>query len=106
MAQKVDAANAGSSLQKLYTSCFLIPTSFIHPTAFGLELRSGKIEDELIYRDLSEPEAHNAVLPGHGLALRMLKLQNSYFKLGLDEELAERWKVFPVIWGGAAVGPN
>ena len=40
------------------------------------------------------------------LVLRLLKLQNSYFKLGLDDELAERWKAFPVIWSGAAVEPN
>ena len=105
MAQKVDAS-AGTDLTKLYGACFLIPTSFIHPTAFGLELRSGRIDDGLVFRDLSEPEAHNAVLRGHGLVLRLLKLQNSYFKLGQDAELAERWKAFPVIWSGAAVEPN
>jgi hypothetical protein len=105
MASKVDASS-GSSLQRLYTTCFLIPTSFIHPTAFGLESRSGRVEDGFVYRELSEPEAHNAVLRGHALMLRLLKLQNSYFKLGLDDELAERWQVFPAIWGGALVDPS
>jgi hypothetical protein len=107
MAKKVDAnAGSDSNLQKLYGPCYLVPTAFIHPTAFGLEMRSGRIDDGLVYRDLSEPEAHDAVLRGHGLALRVLKLQNSYFKLGLNEELAERWKVFPVIWSRAEVAPT
>jgi len=107
MAQKVDAnAGSGSSLRKLYATCFLIPTSFIHPTALGLELRSGRVDDGLVFRDLAEPEANKAVLRGHGIVLRLLKLQNSYFKLGLDDELAERWKAFPVVWSGATVDPN
>jgi hypothetical protein len=104
MARKADASSGSSSnLLTLYTPCFLVPTSFIHPTAFGLQLRSGRIGDGLVYRDLSEPEADRAALRGHGLALRMLKLQNGYFKLGLDGELAERWKAFPAIWSDAAV---
>lgn len=107
MAQKVDAnAGSDSSLQKLYGPCFLVPTSYIHPTALGLQLRSGTIDGGLVYRDLSESEAHTAVLRGHGVVLRMLKLQNAYFKLGLDDELAERWRMFPVIWSGAEVAPS
>jgi Family of unknown function (DUF5677) len=104
MAQKVDA-DSGSNLAPLYTTCFLVPTSFIHPTAFGLESRSGTIDDGLVFKDLSEPEAHDAVMRGHGLILRLLKQQNNYFQLGLDDELSARWEAFPPIWSGALVEP-
>jgi hypothetical protein len=104
MAQKVDA-DSGSHLAPLYTTCFLVPTSFIHPTAFGLESRSGTIDDGLVFKDLSEPEAHDAVMRGHGLILRLLKQQNNYFQLGLDDELSLRWEAFPPIWSGALVEP-
>jgi len=104
MAQKVDA-DSGSNLASLYTTCFLVPTSFIHPTAFGLESRSGTIDDGLVFKDLSEPEAHDAVMRGHGLILRLLKQQNNYFQLGLDDKLAVRWEAFPPIWSGALVEP-
>ncbi|MFZ3256273.1 MAG: DUF5677 domain-containing protein, partial [Candidatus Acidiferrales bacterium] len=104
MAQKVDA-DSGSNLVPLYTTCFLVPTSFIHPTAFGLESRSGTIDDRLVFKDLSEPEAHDAVMRGHGLILRLLKQQNNYFQLGLDDELAVRWEAFPPIWSGALGEP-
>jgi hypothetical protein len=105
MAQKVDA-DSGSNLTPLYTACFLVPTAFIHPTAVGLESRSGTIDDGLVFKDLSEPEAHDAVMRGHGLILRLLKQQNNYFQLGLDDELSLRWEAFPPIWSGALVEPR
>ncbi|MGB8786819.1 MAG: DUF5677 domain-containing protein [Candidatus Acidiferrales bacterium] len=104
MAEKVDAED-GSSLAMLYTTCFLVPTAFIHPTAFGLESRSGNVDDGIVFKELSEPEADYATLCGHGVILRLLKQQNSYFQLGLDDEVAARWTAFPVIWGGALVDP-
>ena len=104
MAQKVDAAS-GSSLLKLYTTCFLVPTAFIHPTGVGLEMRSGTEDDGLVFKELSEPEAHDATLRGHGIVLRLLRQQNDYFNLGFDDEVASQWAAFPPIWGGALVDP-
>jgi len=104
MAQKADAAT-GSRLANLYTTCFLVPTFFIHPTAFGLESRSGRVEDGVVFRDISEHEAHDATMRGHGLVLRLLKLLNSYFNLGLDTQLDARWSAFPQIWNGALPDP-
>jgi len=104
MARKVDA-DTGSRLFQLYAACFLVPTSFIHPTAFGLESRSGTLDGGLVFKDLSEPEAHDAVMRGHGLILMLMKQQNSYFTLGLDDELVARWDAFPRIWNGALVEP-
>jgi Family of unknown function (DUF5677) len=104
MAEKIDA-ETGTSWLKLYTTCFLMPTSFIHPTPFGLECRLEETEEGWSFRINSEPEAHDATMRAHGLMLRLLKLQNNYFQLGFDYEIAERWAAFPAIWGGALVEP-
>lgn len=58
-----------------------------------------------MFKDLSEPEAHDAVMRGRDLILRLLKQQNNYFQLALDDELAVRWEAFPPIWSGALVEP-
>ena len=104
MAEKVDAAT-GSTFAKLYATCYLVPTAFIHPTALGLEVRAGLNSGDIIYRELSENEAHDAVMRGHGLVLRLLKHQNGFFNLKLNHQLAQRWNVFPAIWGGASPDP-
>lgn len=104
MAEKSDAAT-GTTFAKLYTPCYLVPTAFIHPTALGLEVRAGLNSEDIIYRELSENEAHDAVMRGHALVLRLLKHQNGFFNLGFDQELAERWNIFPATWGGASPEP-
>lgn len=104
MAEKVDAED-GSSLSMLYTTCFLVPTAFIHPTAFGLESRIGTNDDGIFFKELAEPEASYTTLCAHGVVLRLLKQQNSYFQLGLDDEVSARWAEFPAIWDGALVDP-
>lgn len=104
MARRADAAT-GLRLANLYTTCFLVPTFFIHPTAFGLESRSGRVDDGMVFREISEHEAHDATMRGHGLVLRLLKHLNSYFNLGLDTQLDARWNAFPQIWNGALPDP-
>lgn len=104
MARRADAAT-GSRLANLYTTCFLVPTFFIHPTAFGLESRSGTVEDGVVFREISEHEAHDATMRGHGLVLRLLKHLNGYFNLSLDTQLDARWNAFPQIWNGAVPDP-
>lgn len=104
MAEQVDAAT-GTSLVKLYAPCYLMPTALMHPTPFGLEARLEKIEAGLVYKDLPEAEAHDSLMRAHGLVLRLFKLMNGYFKLGLDAEVSARWEAFPKIWNGALVDP-
>jgi hypothetical protein len=104
MAQQVDEATS-SSLAKLYGPCYLMPTALMHPTAFGLEARLDRNEEGFGYKDLPEDEAHDALMRAHGLILRLFKLMNSYFSLGLDSELQARWNAFPIIWNRAQVDP-
>ena len=61
-----------------------VPAFHAHATAFGLESRFTHTDKGYSYKELSEEEARTAVLHGHGLILRLLKQQNSYFNLGLD----------------------
>jgi hypothetical protein len=93
MAQRADEALASS-----YPYCFLLPTYHIHATALGLESRLQNTETGYTFGERTESEARNAALYGHALVLRLLKLQNSYFGLGLLDEIEQRWAVFPPIW--------
>lgn len=104
MAQHVDDAT-GTGLVKMYAPCYSVPTSLMHPTPTGLESRIEKTDQGMFYKELPEPEAHDALMRGHGLVLRLLKLMNSYFVLGFDVELRARWNEFPKIWDGALVDP-
>ena len=104
MAEQVDAAS-GTSLVKLYAPCYLMPTALMHPTPFGLEARLGNTEAGLVYKDAPEAEAHDSLMRAHGLVLRLFKLMDGYFNLGLDTELSTRWDAFPKIWSGALVDP-
>ncbi len=104
MAEQVDAAT-GTGLVKLYAACYLMPTNLMHPTPFGLEARLEKTDAGLVYKDLPEAEANDSLMRAHNLALRLFKLTNAYFNLGLDAELSTRWDAFPRIWSGALVDP-
>jgi hypothetical protein len=92
------AEHADANLAVSYAYCYLLPTFHSHATAFGLESRLRKTETGYSFKETSEPEARKALLYAHGLVLRLLKLQNSYFELGLDAEIAARWDVFREIW--------
>jgi hypothetical protein len=104
MAERVDDAT-GTSLVKLYAPCYLMPTALMHPTTLGLEARLERIEAGFGYKDLPEAEAHDSLMRAHGLVLRLFKLMNSYFNLGLDAEVSARWEAFPKVWNGALVDP-
>lgn len=92
------ATQTDPSLAAAYAYCYLLPTFHSHATAFGLESRFKQTDKGFSYKELSEDEAHNAVMHGHGLTLRLLKQQDSYFNLGLGSEIDARWKAFPPIW--------
>lgn len=92
------AAQADANLGVSYAYCYLLPTFHSHATAFGLESRLRKTETGFSFKETSEPEARKAVLYGHGLILRSLKVENSYFGLGLESEIESRWDEFPKIW--------
>jgi hypothetical protein len=105
MAEEVDKVT-GTSLSKLYAPCYLMASALMHPTALGLESRLTKVPAGHIYEETPEEKAHDALLRGHGMALRVLKHVNSYFGLGLGGEIESRYVAFPNIWGGAQADPS
>jgi hypothetical protein len=98
MAAKVDAS-CGTDLAKLYASYYLMPTYHAHPTAYGLESRLQTGDEGLAFKELSEHEATDTVMRGHILVLRLLRLFNGYFQLGLDGDVGARRDAFAKIWG-------
>jgi hypothetical protein len=105
MAEEVDKATR-TNLSKLYAPCYLMPTAFMHPTALGLESRLTGVPGVQTYDEMPEEIAHDSLLRGHGMALRVLKHVNNYFGLGFDAEVQSRYAVFPNIWGGALADPS
>lgn len=105
MAEEVDKVT-GTSLSKMYAPCYLMPTFLMHPTGLGLESRLTGTPGVQTYEEMPEAMAHDGLLRAHGMALRVLKHMNSYFDLGLGEEIAARYAAFPEIWGGALADPS
>lgn len=93
------ATRADAGLAELYASCYLQGTFHSHATSYGIGSRlRDTVDGGHTYRDTTEREARMAVLLGHNLILRLLWLQNAYFKLGLDSEIEGALKRFPSIW--------
>lgn len=94
----VMAEKADGNLARAYAYCYLMPTLHSHATAFSMESRMRWTEAGYSFKEITEEEARKAVLYGHGLILRLLKLENGHFGLELDAEVEERWRAFPEIW--------
>src|SRR5260370_13378226 len=94
MAEKTD-----STLAVLYAPCYLDPTCHSHATSVGLERGLIETEEKVTYRDESPEEARQALILGHNLIVRVLDLQNNYFRLELDAEVNARLAKFVEIWG-------
>jgi hypothetical protein len=97
MAQKAD-----ENLAILYGSCYLEPTLNTHATGSSLNrrIRPNNTDTGWTYRENSEEEARIALHLAHSLILRVLKLQESYFKLGLEAEIQTRIDAFEGVWVG------
>lgn len=93
------AKKLGTNFEAAYAYCYLVPTFHSHATALGIETRFRKSAgDKYVFKETTEEDARKAVMFGHGMVLRLLKLENSYFKLGLDCEVEARWAKFEKIW--------
>jgi len=97
MAQKADA-----NLAVLYGWCYLEPTFHSHATGFGLSQRLKRNQDNTgwTFREITEREARTALHLAHNLILRVLKLHEDYFKLGLEAEIQPRIDELPNVWEG------
>jgi RNase P subunit RPR2 len=84
MAREVEPA-----LEVLYPQSHLDPTAQLHANMFGIERRLVRTKAGYTYKDISENEARFAVHLGHHLMVRLLGMQNNYFRLGFDDDSNE-----------------
>jgi hypothetical protein len=90
-----------------YHEFYVETTAQIHPNMFGVERRLVALEGGgYTYKEISEEEARFALYLGHNLMIRLLNMQNEYFKLGVDAALQERAKAFGTVWGAGAPEPQ
>jgi hypothetical protein len=82
-----------------YHEFYLETTAQSHANMFGLERRLvAKDGGGYSYKETSDDEARFALYLGHNLMIRLLAMQNEYFRLGLDEPLKECVNGFATAW--------
>ena len=86
------ALKSGYGLERLYHHAYMIPTQQAHATVLSLLTRIKRDTKGSKYFDPSpqHEEADAALSTAHCLMLTMLKVQNDFFHLGLDQELGQR----------------
>jgi hypothetical protein len=97
MAQRADV-----NLAVLYGRCYLEPTFHSHATGLSISRRLRRNDDDTgwTFREITEKEARTALHLAHNLILRVLKLHNGYFELGLESEIQSRIDAFQRVWAG------
>jgi hypothetical protein len=102
MAKEVD-----DSLYHLYGQFYLEGTAQSHANSQGMERRLKETDSGgWTYKETSEDEGRFALNLGHILLLKVLKLQNEFFALGLDAEVLEREAAYRSIWKPDATVPH
>jgi hypothetical protein len=101
MAREVD-----DGLYRLYGQFYLEGTAQSHANSLGMERRLKRTEQVgSTYKDTSEDEGRFALNLGHSLVLKTLKLQNEYFRQGLDSEIQERIEAYVSNWKPIGTSP-
>lgn len=93
MAQKIGLGN-------LYFPGYFYPTLQAHATPSALKERLIMRDDKgFSFNEGSQREwADTALITAHNIIISVLKIQNIYFKLMLDNEIKDREKDFAAIW--------
>ena len=94
----VMAGAVDSDLERLYGPIYLEGTYQAHANSLGIERRLVFTGSGYQYKDISEDEAAQALHFAHRLMLKLVEFQNKHFRLHHDEEVAERFRAFNLIW--------
>lgn len=89
-----------AGLDRLYQECYYAPTLQAHSTVSSLIARMiTKDNGQLTFDEGAQHEwADQALIGALNIILCVLDLENSYFKMGLAEEIQERVNDFMLIW--------
>ena len=95
------AKKAGYGLEHCYWHAFSIPTQHAHSTSMAIKSRLEQSPDGVFFERASEhTHAAVAVCVAHVVLLKMLRVQNTFFSLGLDEELLHHEAECKAMWPG------
>jgi len=95
------AKKAGYGLEYCYYNGYAWPTQQVHSTVLAITSRMNLPGNGAYFtRDAEQAQAALAAMMGHLLMLKMLRVQDSYFSLGLESEIKEREAECKVAWPG------
>jgi hypothetical protein len=95
------AEKAGYGLEHCYYNGYSMPTQQTHSTVLAVTSRV-KLSPEGRFFDNSAQEAFAAqsIATAHVVMLRMLRVENEYFTIGMDAEISEREAECKAVWPG------
>ncbi|HEY2499600.1 MAG TPA: DUF5677 domain-containing protein [Candidatus Angelobacter sp.] len=95
------AKKAGYGLEYCYYNGYAWPTQQAHSTVLAISSRISLLESGAFFTRAAEhAQAALAAMMGHLLMLKMLRVQDSYFSLGLNSEIKEREAECKDAWPG------
>jgi hypothetical protein len=95
------AKKAGYGLEHVYFHAYALPTQQAHSTVLAITSRVTMNSEGIFFgRDAESSFATLAASVGHVVLLRMLRVQDSFFSLGLSDEIAEREAECKDAWPG------
>jgi hypothetical protein len=95
------AKKAGYGLEHCYYNGYVIPTQQQHSTVLAVTSRL-KLQADGTFFDNSVQKVYAAlaIRTAHIVILKMLRVENSYFGLGLDAEISQREAECKAVWPG------
>lgn len=95
------AKKAGYGFEHCYYNGYAIPTQQAHSTVLAVTSRLKQQPDGRFF-DNSVQEFYGglAIMTAHVVMLKMLRVENSYFSLGLDSEISAREAECKAAWPG------
>ncbi len=95
------AKKAGYGLEHCYYFGFAIPTQQAHSTVQALTARLKQQPDGRFFdNSVQKTYAGLAIMTAHVIILKMLRVENSHFSLGLDSEISKLEAECKAVWPG------
>ena len=95
------AKKAGYGLEHCYYNGYAIPTQQAHSTVLAVTARLKQQPDGRFFdNSVQKFYAGLAIMTAHVVVLKMMRVENSYFSLGLDAEISAREAECKVTWPG------
>lgn len=93
------ARKADDHLASLYGLCFAMPSKWIHPTFYSFMAGAKADSEGVIYTTkIQTKEAEQALRLAHWLILKALSIADSYFKMTLADQIAQRIADYEKLW--------